>query len=218
MHSVTFLLLKSVAYLIFCGITCFLLVGGFHAFRLLRVPVDWATWTIGSFFILASTLTTIFLFVPQLAPSPYGRLKYFASLVEEDNNTLGNLAVVLTFCAFSQWATSQSYRVLKTRTLDFLIRQVRQFLLFVRKHHQFFGWLVLTTATAHAISYAPNLNSINPIHLITGLVVWLILLFLCGLGQWMQWRRQIKKVSIKGPHLLHIVTALLFVATLLVHS
>lgn len=211
-----FLTVKAIAYVVFSGIALSLMAGGFWVTRLLRIPVAWVTWAVAGIFILISGLTALFLFWPE--PSTLDNLGRLSALVDRNNNALGNFAVALSFCAFGQWTTLRGYQlIIKQRVWTYLVSQVRHFLMFVRKYHQLFGWLVIATATGHALSYIYRLDKIEAKTLISGLICWLFLAGLAGLGLWMD-NLTGKKLPTKNLRLIHFGTALLFFAVLLIHS
>jgi hypothetical protein len=211
-----FLTVKAIAYVIFSGVALSLMAGGFWVTRLLHISVQWVTWAVAGIFILISGLTALFLFWPE-SPT-LGNLGQFAALVDRNNNALGNFAVALSFCAFGQWTTLRGYQlIIKQRFWAYLVSQMRQFLTFVRKYHQLFGWLVIATATGHALSYIYRLEKIEAKTLIAGLIGWLLLAGLAGLGLWMD-NLSGKKLPTKNLRLIHFGTALLFFVVLLIHS
>jgi hypothetical protein len=215
MPSLLHLATKGVAYIIFSGVILAVLGGGYGVARLLRIPIDWATWAVGSLFVLLSAVTAFFLFLPEQSTPSNG--EGHALLIGQNNNILGNFALVLGFCAFGQWTTMRGYQLAKPRLQAFLAKQVRLFLTFIRKYHQLFGWLVLITATAHAVSYIYRLDKYSTRTLVAGIVTWLLLVGLAGLGLWMDYTAR-KKITFKSQRWVHFVTALLFFVALIVHS
>ncbi len=182
----------------------FVLLGSYGVLRVLHISVNWTTWVIGALIIVVSGLTCVSIIAPQqLSAFNVGSL-------------LGIFAFLIAVDAAAQWTMRQWYVFIKKRTLPFVVTSSRSMLLFLRKHHQFFGWLVLITATAHAVSYLPRLTTISQTELITGLIAWAILAYLIGFGIWIEYVVH-KRPSFKKARLIHIITSIVFFVLLLTH-
>jgi hypothetical protein len=88
--------------------------------------------------------------------------------------------------------------------------------LYTRAHHQFFGWLVAITASAHAIYFLVFSRESPPRWTLTGLAAWAALGLLVLIGLLIDRARRHRR-SIRRIEPLHIGAALLFVALFVVH-
>jgi hypothetical protein len=177
-------------------------LGFYGLVRLLRVPVNWITLIIGSFFILASLYLGMDSMI-QGHPDP------------GLSNSLGFLSYFIAIYAAGQWLARRWYLVAKRHTGRFLTRAARTLYLYTRAHHQFFGWLVAITASAHAIYFLVFSRESPPRWTITGIAAWAALGLLVLIGLYID--RVRRKRSIRRIEPLHIGASLLFVVLFVVH-
>jgi hypothetical protein len=177
---------------------------GYSILRWARISVNWATWIIGGLLILLSAANCFFVFMPdQFNTFRVGGL-------------LGFFSLFIGMYALAQWGVRTGYIWGKKRAIRFPVQAMRNLLLFLRKHHQFFGWLVLITAAAHALAYLPEYTRIASKWWITGLIGLALLGFLTGLGLWIERQVKLKRLSTKA-RLIHIITAITFFVVIYLH-
>jgi hypothetical protein len=177
-------------------------LGFYGLLRLLRLPVNWLTIIIGSFFILASFYLGMDSMI-QGHPDP------------GLSNSLGFLSYCIAIYAAGQWFARRWYLAAKRRLGRFLVREVRNLYLYTRAHHQFFGWLVAITASAHAIYFLVFSRESPPRWTITGIAAWAALALLVLIGLYIDRVRRTRSIRRIEP--LHIGASLLFVALFVVH-
>lgn len=179
-------------------------LAGYSILRWARISVNWATWIIGSLLILLSAANSFFVLMP-------GQFNTFRV-----GGLLGFLSLFIGMYALAQWGVRSGYVWGKKRATSLIVQPTRNLLLFLRKHHQFFGWLVLITALGHTVSYLPTLSRISSTLLITGIAGLLLLAFLAGFGLWIERQIKLKRLSTKA-RLIHIVSAIAFFAVIYLH-
>ncbi len=189
--------------LIITAIDIAVFLSGYAVLRALGISLHWVTLIIGGLFMGVSAVTGVLALTPGVSPLQHDQL-------------LGIMAFLVAIYAGSQWTVQQGYRRIRNETLPRLKAAVRQLLLFLRAHHQFFGWLVVITASGHAASYLPILGQVSANRLLTGLLAWLALAALSLLGLWME-RNTGKPGIIPQARYVHSLTALVFFALLVVH-
>ncbi len=179
-------------------------LAGYSILRWARISVNWVTWMIGSLLILLSVANCFFVFVP-------GQFNTFRV-----GGLLGFLSLFIGMYALAQWGVRSGYVWSKKRASGLIVQPIRNLLLFLRKHHQFFGWLVLITALGHTAAYLPTLSHIASALLITGIAGLLLLAFLAVLGMWIERQIKLKRLSTKA-RLVHIVSAIAFFVVIYLH-
>ncbi len=182
------------------------IISSYALLRFLHISADWVAWLIAALLIFLSVINSL------LAFAPYPSLYTFRGDIIYGAFSLG----VAVYSA-SQWIMRQGYLLLKRRAWSFLVRATRQVFLFLRAHHQLFGWVVLATATAHGLSYIFLIGRVSPEALISGVILWLILLILTALGLLIEYRIKQKRLA-RRARWLHSVLALIFFVAFLTHA
>ena len=199
------LLLRSMTVLILSGIDFVCLLGSYGLLRLLHISVNWMTWIIGTCLIVVSTFFCLSLLAPIGVAPDIGT-----------SNLLGFVAFLVAIDSWSQWVTRRGYLLLKKQQVSWVTTHVREAFLFLRKHHQFLGWLVVITALAHVAYFLPILAHVSQYEVITGFVALAILAVGTGLGWWIELTVRRKRAS-QRLRLLHFITAIAFVLAFIVH-
>jgi hypothetical protein len=199
------LLLRSTTILLLSVIDFFSLLGSYGLLRLLHISANWITWIIGTGLIVVSTFYCLSLLAPIGVPPDVGT-----------SNLLGFIAFLIAIDSWSQWVTRRGYLLLKKLPLAWVTTGARETFLFLRKHHQFLGWLVVITAVAHVAYFLPILANVSQYEVITGFVALAFLALGTGLGWWIELAVRRKQASPR-LRLLHFLVAIAFVLAFLVH-
>ena len=199
------LLVRSVMVLILSAIDFFCLLGSYGLLRLLHISANWVTWIIGTGLIVVSTFFCLSLLAP-IGVSPDAGT----------SNLLGFVAFLIAIDSWSQWMTRRGYLLLKKLKFSWLTAGVREAFLFLRKHHQFLGWLVVITAVAHVAYFLPILANVSLYEVITGFVALAFLAVGTGLGWWIEQAVRRKRAS-QRLRFLHFLVAIAFVLAFIVH-
>ena len=205
MINVHDLLTRSILVLVLSTIDFFSLLGSYGLLRLLHISANWVTWIIGTGLIVVSTFYCLSLLTPIGVPPDVGT-----------SNLLGFVAFLIAIDSWSQWVTRRGYLVLKKLPLSWVTIRVREAFLFLRKHHQFLGWLVVITALAHVAYFLPILFDVSRYEVITGFVALGFLALGTGLGWWIELAVRRKRAS-QRLRLLHFLVAIAFVLAFIVH-
>ncbi len=179
---------------------CF--IGGYGMLRSLHISADWVVWALGFMLIIASLAI--------------GYAYVTATLTSRDfhlSNTFGELSFYITAFAAGQWIIRRWYLIVKKRTKSWLAQQSRLFLMFVRKHHSFFGWLVFAGAVAHMVVFLPNITEEHGYEIVTGFIAIGILALSVLLGLWVWFVRSIRKQRL--PRTIQTIHSLLSIAFLI---
>lgn len=200
--SFTILLNRAILSCTLIAIDSVFFLGGYSALRVLRISVNWVVWILGYLIIVAS----VALCYSVSSPTYSLRDVVFGNL-------LGAFSFLISMYAASQWVSRRWYVFIKKHTLSFVVQQSRNFLLFVRKHHTFFGWIVVAAAVAHMAVYLPMLSEVRGYEIITGFIVIGILALSVLLGIWIWFVTKIRKQ--RTPMLVHKAHSILTVAFLL---
>jgi len=208
MRPVDTMLMRSVLLLILCGIDFAFLLGGYRVLRLLHISVNWVTWIIGSFIIELSLAVCVAILIPALVPMGVGRA----------GNLVGALSFFIAVYAASQWMIRQWYLNIKRRAGKWLVQASKNLLMFLRKHHQFFGWIVLAGAIGHMVFFFPILSRMSGYEETTGFIAIGILALSVILGVWLwiesSWRKQ---RTPKVVYTLHSALTIAFFVALFLH-
>ncbi|HEY7414795.1 MAG TPA: hypothetical protein VH593_06360 [Ktedonobacteraceae bacterium] len=192
---------------ILVGIDMVLFIGGYGLLRAIRVSVNWITWIIGAMIIAASMTLCISIIAPQILTVSRGV-----------GNVLGGLSFLITMYAAMQWVARKWFIFIKSRTIAFIVKATRNFLMFLRKQHIFFGWLVGTAALAHMAVYLPVLTNTRGYEIITGFVAIGILAVIAALGAWMWIVTTLKKQRMpQTVHTIHAALTIAFLVALAAH-
>ncbi len=169
--------------------------------RLLRISVNWVTWLVGALIILASGYTCLLVFFPSTNIRDAGL-----------SNVMGAFSFLIAVHSGSQWTTRRWYLVVKKGTAFWMTKATREVLLFLRKHHQFLGWLVLITAEAHTFYFLQYISRSPSFKIITGFIALALLLIIAILGLWIDYRKRKKRVTQKARRVHALLTIALFAA------
>ncbi|HTK09173.1 MAG TPA: hypothetical protein VL485_18530 [Ktedonobacteraceae bacterium] len=199
------ILIRSFFYCVLSIIDFFLLLGTCSILRLIRISVNWTTWIIGSILILNSVLIFLSLFFPQL--SPFQVTEAF----------LAALSFLIAVYTAGQWFTRHWYIQIKKRTTSRIVLWSKNALLFLRKHHEFFGWVVTFTALAHMANFLPTITTARQYEVITGFIALGILLISVILGLWIWYQKRTKKLPPKTVHTIHAALTITFFIALFFH-
>lgn len=208
MRPVETMFTRSVLLLILCGFDfCFLLTS-YGVLRVLRISVNWMTWIVGSLIITASVALCLAIALPNLLP---GQAK-------ESGNLLGALAFFVAVYAASQWTTRQWYLRVKKGAGQWLKQSSKNVLMFLRKHHIFFGWVVGAGSVAHMIFFFPILEQIDFYEEVTGFIAMGILALIVLLGAWLWIETTLRRRRMpKAVHTIHSALTIAFFVVLFLH-
>jgi hypothetical protein len=196
---------RSILVMVLSTIDFFCLIGSYGLLRLLRISVNWITWIIGTFLIVVSVLFCLSIVAPVGVSADVGT-----------SNLLGAIAFLIAIYSWSQWIMMRSYLFIKRGTLPRLTERARNAFLFLRKHHQFLGWLVVITAVAHALYFLPILARVSLYEVVTGFIALALLALGAGLGWWIELVVRRKRAS-QRLRLLHFLVAIVFVLAFIMH-
>lgn len=203
--SVQELLTRAVAILILSTIDFCVLLGSYWFLRLLRISANWVTWIIGTCLFVVSIFFCLSLLLPIGITPEVGM-----------SNLLGVIAFLVAIDAGSQWLVRRGYLLLKGIKWSWLTMRVRDAFLFLRKHHQFLGWLVVVTAVAHVAYFLPILMHVSQYEVVTGFIALFFLAVGAGLGWWIEWAVRRKRAA-QRLRLLHFLVAIAFVLAFMLH-
>ena len=200
--SFNILINRAILSCILLTIDSVFFLGGYSVLRVLRIPVNWVVWILGYLIIVASAALCYSVSTPTYTLHDRGF-----------GNLLGVLSFLIALYAASQWISRHWYVFIKKRPISFLVQQSRNFFLFVRKHHTFFGWIVAIAAVAHMAVYLPMLAEARGYEIVTGFIAMGILILSILLGIWIWFVTKIRKL--RTPKLVHKTHSILTVAFLL---
>ncbi|MBE3557790.1 MAG: hypothetical protein IMW89_01000 [Ktedonobacteraceae bacterium] len=215
MVQLVFHIIKGFAQALFLGLVGLgMLLGAYTLLRAVRLSVDMITRIVGIVLIAGSVAFCVLALVQsQFA----GQLFLIAKL----SGALGAVAFLVSVYSVNQWTMRRWYVYAKRQAFSSLAEKSRRFMLFLRQHHFFFGWVVLLTAIAHAMYYVPSLIQ-HPMYLLqrpaifTGTIGLLVLIVLAGLGLWVN--SAIKHKRLPGStRMVHFATALVFLGVFVLH-
>ena len=208
MYFAETLLMRSVFYTILATIDFFILLGSYGFLRLIRLSVNWATWLIGSLIILDSALLCLSFIFPQ-----------YLMQYRRSENILGVLAFLVAVYTAAQWVTRQWYIQVKKHVKGGVVQATRSVLMFLRKHHQFFGWVVVCAALAHTVFFLLSIPQIGigNYEYITGFITLGILSLSVVLGVWMWLQTRLKQRVPKTLHNVHALLTIGFFIVLFMH-
>jgi len=200
--SFTILLNRTILSCILIAIDSVFFLAGYSTLRVLRISVNWVVWVLGYMIIVASVALCYSISTPTYSFRDIGF-----------GNLLGAFSFLITMYAASQWISRHWYVFIKKRTLPFIVQQSRNFFLFVRKHHTFFGWIVAIAAVAHMAVFLPFLSEVRGYEIVTGFIAMGILTLSVLLGVWIWFVTRIRKL--RTPKLAYTAHSVLTVAFLL---
>ncbi len=205
MDFIQLLFARSFAYTIVATVDFFMLLISYGFLSLVRISARWVTWLIGSLIILDSVLLCLSFFFSQLAP------------FRQTGNLLGVLSFLVAVYTAAQWLTRQWYVLVKKRMKSILVTRSRQTLLFLREHHQFFGWVITCAALAHMVFFFPILTQVRAYEVVTGFVALGILFVSVILGCWLWFLARMKRRTPKSVHSIHAALTMVFFIVLFLH-
>jgi hypothetical protein len=174
--------------------------------RIARVPVKWPTLLMG-FGLTALMLWTCF----TLLLHPVFNRAYIG-----ESSAFGILSFIVSVFTVAEWPSRQWYVGMKSRIWRWLARQSRTFFLYLRDHHQFFGWLTLLAATVHTVLLFPELNRVKVVEVWTGFAALVILAALTATGEWIAWATRNKRLP-KNARWWHLALTLAFILAFAAH-
>lgn len=196
-------LLKVPIDILTAGIGIVVLLGFYGMLNAIHAPGRYIAWIVVLLLITTNLLACLFGFIWN--DSPFS-----------NNGLLGVIAFLVAVYAVSQWLVRRWYLWIKRYGRSLLVKATQNILLFLRKYHQLFGWLVLAAATGHALSYGPAFTRMKASDAVTGVLSWIILAVLVFWGYWLE-RRTKKKLAAKPQRLIHTGIALIFFLFLIFH-
>lgn len=200
MRPIESILTKAVLFLILSGFDLCFLLTSYSVLRVLRISVNWITWIAGSLLIAVGLAACLAIARPDLLPPLFKRL----------GNPMGAIAVFVAVYAASQWLMRQWFLLVKKDARQWLKTSSKNVLMFLRKHHVFFGWIVGVGSLAHMVFYLPVLVRISLYEEITGFVAIGILTLIALLGLWLWIETSLRKRRM--PHIVHTIHAALTIA------
>jgi hypothetical protein len=200
--SFAILLNRTILSCILIVIDSIFFVGGYNVLRILRISVNWIVWLFGYLIIVASIALCYSVSTPAYTLHDVGYC-----------NLLGVLSFDITVYAASQWVSRHWYVFIKKRVRSFAVQGSRNFFLFVRKHHAFFGWIVAAAAVGHMVAFFPILSETSNYEVVTGFIAIGILALSVLLGVWIWFVTSVQKK--RTPKLIHTTHSILTIAFLL---
>ncbi|HVU68611.1 MAG TPA: hypothetical protein VHD63_15860 [Ktedonobacteraceae bacterium] len=208
MRPIEPVLAKSILFLILGGFDFGFLVISYGVLRVLRISVNWITWIIGSAIMLVGLAFCLSMFQPALFPEQIRRL----------GNPMGAIAFLVAVYTASQWITRQWYLRIKKDAGRWLKNASKNVLIFLRKHHVFFGWIVATGSLVHLVFFLPDLRRISLYEEITGFIAIGILALMVLLGLWLWIEATLRRRRMPRPvHTIHAVLTIAFFVVLFLH-
>ena len=157
--------------------------------------------------MVASVVFCLFL----LIPNHFTRIHVFGNL-------LGVIAFLIAVYSASQWTMRHWYVRVKKHTVALLAKGSRDILLFLRKHHMFFGWVVTLTTLAHMVYYLPVMFQFQQYKIVTGFIALGALALLVLLGMWIWLQTAIRKKRMpKVVQTIHSALTIVFLVVLVLH-
>lgn len=207
MHFVVNIASRLILLSILATIDFFFLIGSYGVLSVLRIPVNWVTWIIGSLIIAASAALCVSIVIPNSLMLGNGY-----------SNILGVLSFAVAVYTANQWTTRKWYVAIKKRAGAVLVKPSRNVLLFLRKYHLFFGWVVAAAAVAHAVYFLPILTRVSWYEVVTGFVALGILglSVVLGVSMWVMVSVR-KKPMPKIVHTVHAALTIAFFIALVLH-
>ncbi len=203
------LLVRTVLLLLLCGAGAFSLIYIYRVLRALHISVTWVTWIGGSLLIALSALVCLAVVAPALLPHFFD---------QQGKSLAGYVAFFIGVDAAGLWISRQWFLRIKRRPRPQLIQRSRTVLMFLRKHHLFFGWIVAAGAMAHTVFYLPILASISSFEEITGFLAIGILALMVLLGLWLWFVSTVRKKRMPVIiHTIHSALTIAFFVVLLLH-
>jgi hypothetical protein len=200
MRPIEPVLAKSILFLILGGFDFGFLVTSYGILRVLRISVNWITWLIGSVIMLAGLAFCLSMLQPGLFPERIRSL----------GNPMGAVAFLVAVYTASQWITRQWYIRIKKDAGQWLKNASKNVLMFLRKHHVFFGWIVAVGSLAHLAFFLPALKHISLYEEVTGFIAVGILALMVVLGLWLWIESTLRRRRM--PRLVHTVHSILTIA------
>lgn len=204
MRPVDAIAARAALLLILCLIDFCLLLGGYTALRLLRLPVDRVTRVIGSGIVILSATVCLGIVLPGLLPRQFNKA----------GNAVGFFSFFVAVYAVNQWTLRHWYVQVKKQVGPWLMQSSKQILLFLRRHHLFFGWVVAAGATGHLVFFVPILARISLYEEITGFLAFGILVLIILLGLWLWIETAVRRRRV--PTFVRTIHAALSVAFFLI--
>lgn len=208
MQPIETFVLRSALLPLLCIIDFCLLLGGYAVLRLLRIPVDWVTRVVGSFIIAVSAAVCLGILLPGLIPRQFNN----------SGNMVGFFSFFVAVYAVNQWTLRQWYVWVKKRAGVWVRQSSKHVLLFLRKHHLLFGWVVAAGAIGHLVFFVPTLSRISLYEEITGFLAIGILGLIVLLGFWLWIETSLRRRRMPASvHTIHAALSIAFFLVLFLH-
>jgi hypothetical protein len=208
MRSLDSIAARSVFLLILCGFDFCILLGSYGLLRRLRLPVHQFTRLLGSVIIVLSLGICLGMVLPMQTTRWPG----------VGSKVVGALSFLVAVYAASQWVMRRGYLWIKQQADTWLIRWARDFLVFLRTHHLFFGWVVAAGAVGHLVFFLPALRRISVYEAITGFAAVGILALMVLLGLWLWFITAVRKQRVpRVVRAVHSTLAIAFFLALFLH-
>lgn len=197
--------LSLILFSILSIIGSFFFIGIYAALRVLRISVNWVTWMVGTVIMVASIVLS---FSALISGHPMALSRY--------SSLLGGVSSLVAIFSAGQWVIRRWYVSIKRYAASSLVKWSKDLLLFLRRYHPFFGWIVTLTAVAHMIYYLPMLSRFTPYEIITGFIAMgvLVISVLLGYSIWLQTTVRKQRV-LKRTYTIHSILAIAFFAILI---
>lgn len=208
MRSLDSLVARSVFLLILCGVDFCMLLGGYGVLRLLRLPVNQLTRILGSVIIVLSLGICLGMVLPVQAS------RWSAA----GSKGVGALSFLVAVYAASQWVMRRWYVWVKQQAGKWLVRSAREFLVFLRTQHLFFGWIVAAGAIGHMVFFFSAPGRLSLYEEISGFVALGLLTLMVLLGLWLWFVTTVRRQRLpQGVRVVHSALALAFFLALFLH-
>lgn len=153
--------------------------------RVLRIAPRWPTLLIG-YGLSALMLWALWLTLLN----PFQGTRYIAW-----SSLSGGLAFIVSVFAIVEWPLRHWYVRAKRWGWGWIVRPSRNFLLYLRDHHAFFGWLTLLASAVHTVLIFPRLGIVSTYEVWTGAVALVLLAILAATGEWIERATRTKRLS-----------------------
>lgn len=183
-----------------------ILLGCYAGLRMARISVKWPTlligWGLAALMVWSSAAMLLH--------------PVFSRAYLTQSSLFGLLAFVVSVFSVAEWPSRQWYVATKGRVWRWLVAQSRAFFLYLRDHHQFFGWLTLLAAAVHTVLIFPELDRVSVVEVWTGMVALVVLALLTATGEWIAWATRVKRLP-KQARWWHLALTVIFILAFAAH-
>ena len=184
-----------------------ILLGCYAGLRIARIPVKWPTLLVGGGLAALMLWSSGAMLLHPV----------FSRVYLRESSLFGILAFTVSVFSVAEWPSRRWYVATKGRVWRWLAGQSRQFFLYLRDHHQFFGWLTLLAASVHTALIFPELDRVSVVEVWTGVVALLTLALLTATGEWIAWATRTKRLP-KQARWWHLALTFIFILAFAVHA